>query len=169
MISQDIIEETRKIFIEELKNLEEGKRVQINKLNIGSGSLYKLIFDYKNVGRDSQYKEFCEEIKPFLNKIDFTGIDFSLFRCHSFYGKLLSGVDFSGTKGITINPQTIIEKDLSHCKFSGVRFIGSFNDVRIDNSDFTGSVGARIAPFDIKGQCLSECKFSGVEFIGSFG
>ena len=54
------------------------------------------------------------------------------------------GTNFTGSKGAKINPQTIYNKNLSECKFSGVEFIGSFDRVIIKGADFTGSKGALV-------------------------
>jgi len=81
---------------------------------------------------------------------------------------VISGLDFTGFKGVKINPQTVGYKDLSGNIFNGVEFTGSFDGCYIPGSDFKGSVGAVINPQTIMDKYLAACDFQNVVFVGSF-
>lgn len=76
--------------------------------------------------------------------------------------------DFTGSKGIKINPQTIFLRIFCFTACSDVEFIGPFDGADIRFADFTGSKGAKINPQTICGKKLCGTKCADVEFIGPF-
>ena len=92
------IEYIRQILVEELSKLKEGKFVRLSELECSDKILDELLFDYNKYNYNNEvYKKFSIFIEDILDKIDFKGISFDNFKC--------SGYDFSGLKGISINPQ----------------------------------------------------------------
>ena len=116
----------RKILVEELKKLEDGKVVL---LPYPSYFLKILLFDGKEYGFD---------IFSVYHKIDFSNVDFSDIR--------VAGKMFDRMTGVKLNPQTVYNKDLSHGIYEGVEFIGPFDNVNIQGASFKGSKNAVIYP-----------------------
>lgn len=116
----------RKILVEELKKLEDGKVVL---LPYPSYFLKILLFDGKEYGFD---------IFSVYHKIDFSNVDFSDIR--------VAGKIFDRMTGVKINPQTVYNKDLSHGEYAGVEFIGPFDNVNVQGASFKGSKNAVIYP-----------------------
>ena len=149
------IEEIRKVLVDELKGYE-GEPVL---LAIDSKILSMILFDtYKK--DNSEYKKFSEELNSVIKKIDFSNVSFD-----NFYA---SSVNFTGLKGVKINPQTVARKNLYYSCFCGVTFIGPFDGVSITNSRFAGSKGAVINPQTIRNKDMHGAILSSVIFIGSF-
>lgn len=64
-----------------------------------------------------------------------------------FDGVNINSTKFKGCQNVRINPQTILNKDLSHTQLEGVDFTGySFDGSNLWKTDFTGSIGAKINP-----------------------
>lgn len=149
------INSIRQLIIEELRDYE-GKPIKLNLDGIsGLDGLESLIFrEYVNEGKSLRIIAFSNDI---LRKIDLSSV--------SFDGVSVAKYDFTGLTGVKINPETVYEKDLSHCKFDGVEFIGNFDNCTIYGSDFTGSKGAVIDPYRKK---MNDCKFSGVTFLDNW-
>lgn len=145
------IEAEREHLINVLESLEDDKYLTISDADI----LFKEIGE----GYISSYRKFAIP-ERLLKKIDFSNV--------SFDNVDIRGIDFSEYKGVKINPQTVFEKDLGRCKFSGVEFIGPFDGAIIEETNFTGSKGARINPQTLYSRDFKKCKLSGVEFIGPF-
>lgn len=70
--------------------------------------------------------KFASEVICVLEKIDFKNVDFS--------GIDVSGIDFSKYVRVTINLDTIKNKDISNSNLKGVRIIGSFDGVNKTNT-----------------------------------
>ena len=75
--------------------------------------------------------KFASDFICVLEKIDFSNIDFS--------GIDVSGIDFSKYTGVTLNLDTIKNKDISNSNLKGVRIIGSFDDVNKTNAILDGA------------------------------
>ena len=75
--------------------------------------------------------KFATEFEEVLEKIDFKNVDFS--------GIDVSGVDFSKYTNITLNLDTIKNKDISNSNLKGVRIIGSFDGVNKTNTILDGA------------------------------
>jgi len=116
----------RKILVEELNKLEDGKVVL---LPYPSYFLKILLFDGQEYGFD---------IFSVYHKIDFSNVDFTDIR--------VAGKIFDGMTGVKLNPQTVYNKDLSHGVYKGVEFIGPFDNVNIQGASFKGSKNAVIYP-----------------------
>lgn len=151
--------ELRKIFVEELSKYKGGEPLL---LPFETDTLKRLIFVKESIWNDndlSEYYSFALE-KELLKKIDFTNIPFdNVFVC---------GMDFTGIKGIKINPQTVYHKNLCRGKFNGVEFIGSFDGTQIEYADFTGSKGAKINPQTLYQKSLRYTNLCNTEIIGTF-
>ena len=142
------LKQLRKILIEELKNLEDGKVVL---LPYPSYFLKILLFDDN---------EFDINLSSIYYKIDFSNVDFS--------GIKVRGTIFDGMIGVKINPQTVYEKDLSHGYYDGVEFIGPFDNVNVEGSSFRGSQGAIINPQKVYMKNMDDTNCADVIIIGSF-
>lgn len=99
-------------------------------LNIPSKILEAILFEYNNVRKCLDFAFDFEQIK----KLDLGSISFDNVKVFN--------RDFSNSKGIKINPQTVYEKNLINTKLKDVEIIGSFDDVKIKGASFKGSVGA---------------------------
>ena len=142
------ISELRKILIEELTDYDGEKTILLpfsNKL------LRKIFFNEH---------EFAPEVKSIIYKIDFSNISFKGFNAY--------GYDFSKLHGVKINPQKILEKDLTNSDCEGVTFIGPFDGVKVRGTSFKGSKGAKIDPQIVYNKDFSYSDCYDVEFIGSF-
>ena len=153
----------RKVLYERLLKLGSKIKEPI-KLDIEKELLEAILFDKQENGGKKFAHRFDEEFEhPFdkiIYKIDLTDV--------SFDGVYVGSIDFTGSKGVKINPQTIKNKVLFGTKLSGVEIIGPFDGVDIRTTDFTGSRGAKINPQTIKNKTLVETKLSDVEIIGPF-
>lgn len=146
-MSYENINKLRKILVEELSKYE-GEPIL---LSLNKKLLRKLFFDKQ---------EFCEQLKPILEKIDFSNISFDGYNAHA--------KDFSNLTGVKINPQKSYNKDLSNSCFTNVQFIGNFDGVKISGSIFENSKGAIIDPQTIPDKDLSFANYKDAIFKGSF-
>ena len=156
-LSSEEIKDIRKLIVDAASNIDSssGKRLKLSDINCSKELLDKIIFDKRGF-----YKEIFDELGKLMSKIDFDGV--------SFDRALIHGRDFTGSKGVKINPQTIYGKKLNRTKFTGVKFIGPFDYAEISGANFTGSKGAKINPQTIWFGDLSNTVCSGVKFIGPF-
>ena len=67
-----------------------------------------------------------------MKKVNFEGI--------SFDGFLAYGFDFTGFKGIALDPQKVYDKDLSYANLNGVTIINTFDDVKLDGVQSEGMI-----------------------------
>jgi uncharacterized protein YjbI with pentapeptide repeats len=125
-----VIEKIRKELEEELKqyDIEKG---HIH-LNIPSKVLEQIIFKYNKVRDCLEFAFDFEQIK----KLDLSSISFDDVKVFN--------KDFSNSKGVKINPQTVHEKNLMNTVLKDVEIIGLFDDVKIVGASFKGSTGAYI-------------------------
>jgi len=160
------------------KDIKELRKFIIDELTIYSGdvitldmfddkTLDDLIFKYKKqvIEIDGKQKEIVKKtfaLPPYaLMKIDFSNVSFDNFDISSFN-------KYEMLKGIKINPQTVYDKNLSAREYKGITFIGSFNDVKIENANFKGSFGAVINPQTVHNKNLKFTNFEDTKIIGSF-
>ncbi len=85
----------------------------------------------------------------------------------SFDGIYVEKVDFTGSKGVVINPQKVKYKSLYEAKLKDVEINGSFFLVNVQKTDFTGSKGAVLDPQTVRGNSLEGTKLTDVEIKGS--
>ena len=148
-----VIKKIRSELEEELKqyDIEQG-HIQ---LNIPSKVLEQIIFKYNKV-RDCLELAFdFEQIK----KLDLSSI--------SFDGVKVFNKDFSNSKGIKINPQTVYEKNLMNTVLKEVEFVGLFDDVKIKGASFKGSIGAIVDLRDIYQNAARNVDFCDAYVISS--
>lgn len=68
-----------------------------------------------------------------------------------FEGVEVKSTNFNYCKNVRINPQTILNKDLSHCCLAGVDFTGfSFVGVQVWDTNFEGCIGAKLDPNKVR-------------------
>ena len=144
MLNEKGLTEIRNILREELKNYCGKEHI---KLNISEKNLRRILT------KNSRFVLDFELVK----KLDLTG-----FR---FINIDISGLDFTGSKGVKINPQTIRNKDMHLCKLNGVTLIGTLDDVLIVGTDFTNSKGAIINPQTIAYKNMSGAKLCDAKLI----
>lgn len=85
-----------------------------------------------------------------------------------FEGVKLENTNFTGSRNVRINPQTIYKKNLHGCILKDVKFVGPFDKINICNCDFSGSKGAvvdlskiKVANFTLYGVNFSNAKLIG--------
>lgn len=162
-LSSEEIKDIRKLIVDAVRSIDDasGKRFKFSKLDCSKELLDRIVFDYRaKFPNGDTYKDVFYEFFKLKSKIDFDGV--------SFDGAIIAQRDFTGSKGIKINPQTIFFKSLLLTVCSGVEFIGPFDGVVLCCTDFTGSKGAKINPQTICGKELCGTKCADVEFIGPF-
>lgn len=109
--------------------------------------LEQIVFEYAEDDDNMFYKSFAfpEEI---AKKIDYTGLSFDDFNA--------GYMDFSGFVGVSLNPQTIFNKDLYCTVLNGVHFNNpNFFQVDISGAEFGGSTGAIIDPQVVRNLSLA--------------
>lgn len=130
------------------------------KLNIPTDLLEKLIFD-ETYCYDGKYRGIAAGFKDF-KLLDMTGV--------SWYRGDMSYMDFSGTKGVKINPQEVADKKFYHTVLKDVKIDGSFYDCYIEGADFRGTVNTSAIPINpqkVQGASLKFTHLEGVEITGS--
>jgi len=123
----------------ELQKLREELRLGLRKYNgidkirfdMSHEMLEKLIFLQDEEGR----KTFAFDFN-LIKKIDLGGV--------SFDDASVEYVDFTGSKGAVINPQTVYGKSLLGAKLADAEIKGTFDGVNIRGADFTGSKGEAV-------------------------
>lgn len=121
--------------LEELLITGNYNDIEKTNFNIYPSDLGKVIFEKikDRERRDLRIFTFDPVLIPFLMKVvDFTGVSFDDVdvRC----------IDFTGSKGVKINPKTVYDKSLWGTKLSDVEIVGSFDGVDTRETDFTGSI-----------------------------
>ena len=119
----------RQRIMSELSKIEEGMHIT---LDFDEKIIDYILFDYSH-----NFKSFALPRK-YLEKIDFSNVNFKDFKAHDF--------DFSNLYGVKLNPQILFDKNLMDATLKGVEFIGPFDEVKICRTDFSGSKGAFINP-----------------------
>ena len=144
----------RNIFKDKLDNSD---KIILKDLDLTKKKLDYILFD---INKDTSKKKINKFFLDNINKFDFSDV--------SFDGCDLRFVNFEGSSGVKINPQTVYQKRFVYTNFCDVEFVSSFDGVDIYHVNFTGSKGALINPQTIKNKNLSFSKFQDVEFIGPF-
>lgn len=117
---RDLIREGLKL---ELTKVEEGTA----RIRLESDILEELLFNVDENGM----KTFAFPVE-LMKKINFEGISFDGFFAYGF--------DFSGFKGISIDPQKVYDKNLSFSNLNGVRVINTFDDVNLEGINSDGMI-----------------------------
>ena len=65
---------------------------------------------------------------------------FKRFYGISFKDFFAFGFDFTGFKGVAIDPQKVFDKDLSFANLNGVTIINTFDDVKYEGTNFEGMI-----------------------------
>lgn len=136
----------REQLMKELDDIEPGEVVSLS--NYSKEVIDLILFDgiedddtrinsIDEYGKRASKKVFALP-EEYLEKIDFSNVDFTNFHASSF--------DFSKLHGVNIDPQSVYANSLIFSKLKNVNFIGSFNNVSINGADFTGSTNAQITP-----------------------
>lgn len=136
------------------KGLKRYKETEKIKFNMSHNMLERLIF--LNEGKRKVIAFDFELIKKLdLSNVSFDNVD-------------VKGRDFTGSKGVKINPQTVYNKSLYQTKLTNVELDGSFNGVHVEFADFTGSKGAIIDPQTVYDKSLFSTKLKDVKINGIF-
>ena len=143
------IEELRKMLTEKLiKYKESGEKDHI-KLDIDKELFQQILFKNKKIAIPDNLWKLLD-----LSGVSLDGVD-------------VKEINFTGSKGVVIDPQKVCNKDLSNTRLSGVEIRGSFDGVDVMGVDFTGSKGVVIDPQTVKYASLNGTKLAGVEITGS--
>ena len=155
MLSKERIERLRSLIIEQLTEYEKSNCCKHVKLNVSTEILEKILFD-DSIGNEKKLKI------PFhlLKKIDLTGV--------SWDGVSVVGMDFSNTKGVSIDPRKVAKKSLLGTKLNNVTLTGTFENVLIQDTDFTGSKGAIIDPQKLSPNSILGSKLCDTIIVGTF-
>lgn len=138
-LSNKSIIEIRKTIKETLEDLSIGKinynDIKRLELNILPTDLERVIFDKTKdrERRDLKFFVFDPVLVPYLMRlIDFADVSFNDvdIRC----------IDFTGSKGVEIDPETVYDRSLWGAKLNGVKIVGALDGVYIEEADFTGSI-----------------------------
>lgn len=117
---RDLIREGLKL---ELTKIEEGTA----RVRLESNILEEILFNVDENGM----KTFAFPVE-LMKKINFEGISFDGFFAYGF--------DFSGFKGVSIDPQKVYDKNLSFSNLNGVRVINTFDDVNLEGINSDGMI-----------------------------
>lgn len=143
--------ELRKILKEGLASYNDKEKI---KLNVSTDILEKSIFNYQ------QYKDNDDCIyKSFAIKLDLSDVSFDNVN--------VEYIDFTGSKGVKINPQTVKNKSLYCATCNNVEFTGAFDDVNVFRTNFTGSIGTKINPQIVCEKDLTGTILTNSEIVGS--
>ena len=97
------------------------------KIKLNNKTVEEILFNVDEIGM----KTFAFPIE-LMKKINFEGISFDNF--------FAFGFDFTGFKGVSLDPQKVFDKDLSYANLNGVTIINTFDDVKLDNVQIDGMV-----------------------------
>lgn len=120
---EKIIKYIRKGLKQELESYEGEPR----KLNVQSELAEEILFNIDENGM----KTFAFPVE-LMKKVNFEGISFDGFLAYAF--------DFTGFKGISLDPQKVYNKELSYANLNGVTIINTFDDVKLDGVQSEGMI-----------------------------
>ena len=128
-VHNKVLEEKSRINSEKEELLRQIDLLNERIVQVENKSKYMIKVDenilFNNMG---DYKEIKEELKEDLIYLDLSNISFDNVK--------VSGLDLSNTN-VSIDPQTIYNKDMSYGVYDGIKFISNnFNGVNTDNSSF---------------------------------
>lgn len=147
------IEKLRYLLEKELKKYKGEDHI---KLNVDHQLLEEIIFKEKNDDCKVLAMDF-----ELIKKLDLTGVSFDKVR--------IDGLDFTNSKGVVINPQTVYEKRLTHTTLDkGVTVKGSFYKARVLGFNVNGAQGVVINPQHVYNKVLLEGSYKGAKFEGDF-
>lgn len=107
----------------ELSKIDEGTA----RIRLDSGIIEEVLFDIDENGM----KTFAFPVE-LMKKVNFEGISFDGFFAYGF--------DFTGFKGVSIDPQKVYDKNLSYSNLNGVRVINTFDDVNLEGINTEGMI-----------------------------
>ena len=110
-----------------LKGKLESYEGEAKKLNVRSEIAEELLFDIDENGM----KSFAFPL-DLMKKVNFDGISFDGFFAYGF--------DFTGFKGVALDPQKVFDKDLSYANLNGVTIINTFDDVTLKGVNSEGMI-----------------------------
>jgi len=122
-MEKDLIELIRKGFKQELESFEGEPK----KLNVRSEIAEEILFNIDEIGM----KTFAFPLE-LMKKVNFEGISFENFFAY--------GIDFTGFKGISLDPQKVFDKNLSYSNLNGVTIVNTFDDVILDGVETEGMI-----------------------------
>ena len=122
-MEKEIINLIRKGFKQELEKYEGEPK----KLNVRSEIAEEILFNTDEIGM----KTFAFPLE-LMKKVNFEGI--------SFDGFLAIGIDFTGFKGISLDPQKVFDKNLSYANLNGVTIVNTFDDVSLNGVQSEGMI-----------------------------
>ncbi len=149
------INSARNKLLDILEKFNGDEKIQ---LGLSPQQLAALLFEKNPVTKSRMF--FIKPATEIIKKIDLTGL--------SFDGIDITDIDFTGSKGVKINPQTVYKKRLVGVVLKDVDLVGSFDKTYLCYVDFTGSRGAEIDPQKVLGKRFTYNKLTDVKIIGSF-
>jgi len=151
-LSTEIVSELRKDLMKLLNTYQGVEKI---KFDMPVEYLEQLIFDKDNNG----IKNFITSFN-FVKKIDLTGINFENVN--------VNHKDFTGSKGVKINPQKVKDKSFWETTLTDVELIGPFDGATLYRTNFTGSKGAKVNVQKLSTKRITGVKFTDAMVIGSF-
>ena len=152
MLNEENIKKLREELIKSLKQYQSKEKI---KLNISGDILDRLIFDYYK----SEDKKRIAFDFNLIKKLDLTDALFDKVN--------VQNIDFTGSKGVKINPQIVYKKSLYSTKLADVEIVGTFDETDVRYTNFKGSKGAKINPQTVHLQSLLGTMLTDVEIVGS--
>ena len=161
--------------------IKESKKARMNReelIDINREAMFNLIRNYEEDAliRIEGPSELIELLLFDINK--YTGIkeinipDDIIYRLDytdvSFDNACVKDFDFTGMYGVSINPQTVFNKNLRNTILNGVSITGSLDDVYIPGTNFVGSVGALINPQEVYDKDLSRAVIADCIVVNDF-
>ena len=117
--------------------------------------LEQLIFDTDKRGVKSFVTSF-----NYIKKIDLTDVCFD--------DVSVSHKDFTGSKGVRINPQKVKDKNFWETILTDVEIIGSFDGATLYKTNFKGSKGAKVDVQKLGTKRIVGVNFADAMVIGTF-
>ena len=116
----------------------------------------KIVLDLNNLyGKDLSYRR--------IERLKISG-SFDGFKLNNAY--IINNTDVNGNK-IKINPQNVLDKNLSSCVINNVIFTDNFDNCDIKNIELRNNENVIIDPKKIKDASLYNCKISDAKFTDS--
>ena len=140
----------RKVLIEKLEEYQNSGAVGYIKLDIDKEILQDILFEDNEFAIPNNLWKLLD-----LSNVSFDGVN-------------IIYTDFTGSKGVVIDPQKIYDKNLRGATLTDVEITGSLDGVIVFATNFTGSKGeVVINPQKVKNKNLFKAKLATVEIKGS--
>ena len=173
-------EEDKKRFSQFIKKLREREEVKYSSNKLKEKKLLIELVEYllHIYNNDSPFNLSPSEIERYLFDRENNAINSEILYVFrrletdmagvSFDGIYLKHMMFTGLKNVTINLDKIIDKDLRHCSFKEVNFIGSFDNCKLYFTRFEDCTSeSRLDLQTVNDGLVTGVKFGNMKVFGS--